>query len=1083
MTRAGWIRIAAPLAAALALLASGARAAEIVNVSGTDEGAFGRLVFEWSEPVSFRAFTQNRQLKMEFGRRATFQTDDAYPALTPYIGAAAPGPHGYRVSFPLKGDYAMEGRRDGKKVIITLRKPGAPPPGSDTVTLDLARRENADRLIFDWPKRVPYAVGAQPDQGRATIQFTRKAPIDTGPFEKADPRYVEAVEVGENGTGSVVKLTTKPGVHLEHRAETSDVVVDVFAPGVKEDPPPPEAVADDTDEGDDTATQTASAAPPRPVIKPDTPESFDRDVDQGQEKQQQFQRFSPNQIARGLIPQPGDIPPRIGAARVRADWARGPAALYRRDGSVWFVVPGRAPPTFPQRLVRDATAVTEAELVRNNGGVAVLRMGLKPQVRARARRPNEAWRIRLAPEPVGPSQPLDIQHADGQLKIPVRNPGDVVTLDDPGAGGRIHVVPTRGPGQGVPVTQAFPTVTVLRTALGVVVVPKADGIEVATTKRAVLIGPGGEGGDLHLSDTAHDASNASPLPEPGGEKLLQLAQWRRPGRSYPDAQQDLESALASAPPAEKHLARLDLARFYFAHGFGVESLGALDIYTEDAGERGRDPQVRLMRGGSHVLADNWRKAGRTLAHPALDSAAEALPWRAAYANATGAHRMAAEAFHMADPLIDAYPKDVRLQLRLWSAESRLALGQTEAATAELDAARSLDPKPAEKAEIKYLKGRKQLVNGQVNEAEKTWRSVAEGPYARSRGRARFVMVERDLAAGRIDVPEAIDRLEKLRFAWRGDTFEAILLHRLADLYLQNKQYARALRSLQDVANHLSGLQRAELAAKRMRDIFQRLFLGGEADKLNPLDALTIYEQFRELTPAGERGNRMLSDLVDRLVNVDLLDSAAKLLGGQVDHRLSGTRKAMAGARLASVRLLNRQPGRALDALERSSVSELSPELKRRRRHLRVRALSQQGKRERALSLLSGDDSTDGLRLKADIWSDNGEWSKAATALLRLVPEPPAAGESLDAAGAQKVVRAAVALTMAGDQTGLKQLRGRYGRAITGTQQAETFKLLTDSDATGLDAITEQLDGVDNAVTFLDAYRKRVREQAEGGGSA
>jgi len=1067
------------LIGALGVRAPIATAAELVTVKGTNEGAFGRLVFEWKEPVSFRAYTENRQLTLVFGRQGSFQTDAVFPGLEPYLGAAAPGPRGHRISFPLKGDYAMDGRRDGKRVIITLRQPGAPPAGSDTVELRVERGEESDRLIFDWPESVPYAVGARPDEGRATVQFTRTAPFDTSAFEDAEPRYVESVDTGETETGSSVRLKTEPGVHLEHRSDTSDVVVEVFAPEAKEDTddtlPLDEPDADDRD----AAGRVADAAPPRPDSKPEPPRRFARNVKQGEEKKRQFERFSPDQIARGLIPKPGEIPPRVATARVRADWATRPAALYRRNGAVWFVVPGRAPPAFPERLVRDATAVESAAFVRNDGEAAVLRMALRPPLRAHARRPEQAWRLRLAPEPVGPSQPLDVEHSDGQLRIPASDPGKVITLDDPGTGGEMHLVPVAGPGQGMAVTRAFPTATILRTAVGVAVVPNADDIEVATTENAVVIGRSGADGDLRLSDTTQNGGNASRLPSLDGPRLLRPREWRQPDRPFTDARQTLESRLANAPPDEDHLARLGLARFYFGHGFGVESLGALDNYADGDGNRGRDPQVRAMRGASHALADNWRKAGRALAHPSLDSVASALPWRAAFANAAGAHRLAAEAFHAAEALIEAYPEPVQMQLRLWSAESRLALGQTEAATSALEAARELDPSPAQEAAIAYLTGRRQLVNGEVEAAETTWREVAEGPNARARGRARFVMVERDLAAERIDVPEAIDRLEKLRFAWRGDTFEAILLHRLADLYLDNAQYADALRSLQDVANHLSGRPRAELAAQRMRDIFQRLFIDGEADRLKPLDALTLYEQFRELTPTGQRGNRMLSKLVDRLVNVELLDSAARLLANQVDHRLSGGRKAQAGTRLASVRLLNGQPDAALEALERSRIDEFSADVKRRRRHLRVRALAERGDRQRALSLLGGDDSEDGWRLKADIWAENGEWNKAATALRRLLPEPPAAGETLASQDAERVTRAAVALTIAGDTAGLERLRGRYGRAMADTQFARTFELLTDSSPVGLDTISEQLDGVDNAVTFLDSYRDRLQEQAAG----
>src|SRR3546814_5082656 len=63
------------------------------------------------------------------------------------------------------------------------------------------------------------------------------------------------------------------------------------------------------------------------------------------------------------------------------------------------------------------------------------------------------------------------------------------------------------------------------------------------------------------------------------------------------------------------LARLDLARFYFAHGLGSEALGVLQVIGADNPRLARDPEVLLMKGASELMLKDYGTAVASLAHP------------------------------------------------------------------------------------------------------------------------------------------------------------------------------------------------------------------------------------------------------------------------------------------------------------------------------------------------------------------------------------------------------------------------------------------------------------------------------------
>ncbi len=134
----------------------------------------------------------------------------------------------------------------------------------------------------------------------------------------------------------------------------------------------------------------------------------------------------------------------------------------------------------------------------------------------------------------------------------------------------------------------------------------------------------------------------------------------------------------------------------------------------------------------------------------------------------------------------------------------------------------------------------------------------------------------------------------------------------------------------------------------------------------PIEALSLFYDFRELTPIGRRGDEMIRRLADRLVAVDLLDQAAELLQHQVEHRLQGAARAQVATRLAIVHLLNRKPERALQVLKSTRLSDLSNEVRNQRLMLEARAMSDVGRHGLAVDIAQNLKGPEAARLRSDI---------------------------------------------------------------------------------------------------------------------
>src|SRR5690606_33630101 len=217
----------------------------------------------------------------------------------------------------------------------------------------------------------------------------------------------------------------------------------------------------------------------------------------------------------------------------------------------------------------------------------------------------------------------------------------------------------------------------------------------------------------------------------------------------------------------------------------------------------------------------------------------------------------------------------------------------------------------------------------------------------------------------IDLPKATVTLAAETMLWRGNSLEVDMEKLLAELYFGNSEYRLGFQVTRDAAAHNPTSRPISQLLTEAEGIFSDLFLDGAADRLPELEALSLYYDFRHMTPAGIKGDEMIRNLARRLVKVDLLTQAADLLEYQIDSRLQGAAQAQVAADLALIRIADRNPEGALRVLNRTRTSNLAPTLERQRRILEARALIDADRADLALDLLSHVQGRDADLLRVD----------------------------------------------------------------------------------------------------------------------
>ena len=980
------------------------------------------------------------------------------------------------------------------------------------------------RYVFELPQAT--AVTTDRVKDKLTILFDAPLRFDLADAQAALPPSVAAIEARPGADKTTVRFAFAEGPDVRTFREDNNFIVDVLAADAKDQPadlavlgnakgrapvaapaePPPAAVA---------RAPPDAASPPaaeRPPAQPAAPPAG-AVASKGDEPVAPTPASAQRPAAPSAAAPASDAPAaprdpngpvvvevvRVGEAlRLTFPFATPtPAAVFRRADAVWLVFDAAAPIDVSKLVTQSIGSVRSATVTRTREGQAVRIKVDRPRLTS-LEADGATWTVSIGDLVLEPTRPLAISRAApapgrASAVIPFDAPQQQHRLADPEVGDALLVVTALGPPRGFLRPQSFIEFQALASTHGVAIQPVADdiGVELAADK-IVISRPSG----LTLSSLggAVAADEAGEGARRGSATFTVDAQlWGFDREAdFVRRQAELTRSAAEAPESQRSARRLDLARFYLARDLNAEAKSVLDVVLADEHPKADAVPALVLRAIAATAMGRNADALKDLANPAVGDQFDAPLWRALAYAGEGKWPEAREGFKNVEAAVATMPIELQRPLYRAAVQAAIEVRDFAAAATLLDALETLGV-PADLApSALVLKGRLAEGLGRVADALVAYRAAAAAPErpAAAEGGLRAVVLK--TALGQISRADAINDLEGLAITWRGDATELAAQQLLGHLYAEEGRYRDALTIMHAAVAGHPDCDTVRHIQDEATAIFDALFLGGKGDALPPVEALSLFYDFRDLTPVGRRGDEMIRRLADRLVAVDLLDQAAALLQHQVDHRLQGAARAQIATRLAVIYLLSRKPDRALQTLQQTRAADLPNEVRNQRLLLEARALSDTGRHGLALEVIANLEGREVDRLRADVLWAARRWREAGEEIEKLYGERWRDFAPLTEAERADILRAGLAYSLADDAIGLDRFRQKYAAKMAEGPDKAAFAVAIDRaavDSAEFAEIAKKVAAADTLDSFLRDVRARYPQAAPaalpaaGGGRA
>tara|TARA_R110002072_G_scaffold92798_2_gene206149 strand:- start:255 stop:3677 length:3423 start_codon:yes stop_codon:yes gene_type:complete len=982
--------------------------------------------------------------------------------------------------------------------------PPPPPPEALSVSIEYGQASEYTRFEFLWPESVSYTLTQDGDE--ATLVFDRPATMDLAPLRASPPRHVETLTGGRGDNDYTLTFSLDPEVTARAWQDGNRIVVDLLDPGAADaasllnalaslneaaasvdTPDAPERLSDSeamaAQDPDNTAPMEAAeeSIPPQPADLDDDFDYAALETESDDESHSTLTIAASDPIV-DAVPEGGPL--RVTATETEGDLlARFPwqapvgAAVFRRGDAIWIVFDAEADLDMSEVAQGRRGHVIGFETYSGDGYSAA-RIVVPTSTNAEVVSTGTMWTVIFSEAIDTPPHPATIQRearpgSPARIIVSLEGAHRALWLDDPVVGDRLAVVTALAPIEGISSRRDFVGTALLSSAHGAAAETAADDVIFTLEgQNAIFARPDG----LALSPTTNGRIALVPASAGSSPAFMDVAAWLGTGDFWQDYARLQRRAAAEDAPA-----RVAFARFLLANELAPEALGVLATAIDVSPAIASDPHVNALTGVASLMIGRVEDARIAFSQPVLMADPAAAPWRALIAVEREEWEEASRRFTQGRESIYNYAQPWRSRFRIAHARTALELNDFSNATTHLQTLASEDAEPHIQAEAEWVAARIDAANGDIDRAMRRLEALGESGFGDIEARALYELYRLQLDAGDITPDEGVDALETLRFRWRGDDIELDVTRLLGALYIREGEFAQGLEAMSNARARFPDSPAARRIGSEMVQIFERLFLDGEADQMDPIEAVALFYQYSHLTPIGSDGDRMIRRLADRLVAFDLLDPAAQLLRHQVDSRLhEPSARASVATDLAVIYLMDRRPAEALRTLRETRVAGLSAELVEQRRLLEARSHAELQRYDHALELVENDNSETAVRLRADIAWDRRDWSDAGRRLEAALGNRWSQEGALSSSEQTDVLRAAIAYNLAGERGNIARVRERYAPLMDATDQAAAFSILT-SDATASgDARVGDLARQVADVDTLDAFMARFRERFEGG---
>jgi predicted negative regulator of RcsB-dependent stress response len=939
-----------------------------------------------------------------------------------------------------------------------------------SVNVRTGSHDDYSRLVFDWPEATSYQKSQS--GGTLTLSFDKAASVDLAQVNQSNLKNIGSVRaISAAGENLRVAIDVKSASKIRDFKIGNRVVVDVYNAS-----------------GEVTRSPVSSAeekitAQPETVTAP-----------QPEHNELEALRNDPTIEVQNL----SGLDPHV--VTLTSTRSVGMAA-FEREGFFWMVFDNPDLKTKPILAGPKKDKLPKIEKVEIENGVAY-RMATIPGYNFYGEGGGLLWRIVMTPNPrrtnpvspvVNKQSPEDIK--GGTLVWPFKSPEKILKVQDPLIGDEITVVTVQGSEDFAGAKRSYVELETLYAPVGLAFAAKVDDVDVSKTNDGVEVTtPAGlalsSKKDSALAVLKDDIQKEQEFFDEAEKTerlnlIYDFDRWEMGGINALDKnRQVLMRGIGAKEGSAKVEDIITLAKLNLANNRGPEALGLLNVAAQELPGIDEDPEYIALKGAAEILSGQFSEGLEDLSDPSLSEYTERNYWRSRALAGLEDWRQADKLMPRTYDVLNTYPMPIRKPLVLSLAEIALRAGKADQAEELLSSLESEFPTMdlPEQSAWKYLNGELERQKGNPKQAIENWQTLITGKDDYYRAKAGLSLTKLQLERQKITPAKAIDRLEGLRYAWRGDELETLINLRLGEVYIENGDYLKGLTVLRNAVSLSPDAPITEEVTDYMTTTFANIFTDGTLDKLSPLDAISIYDEFKELTPLGKEGDIFVQNLAERLVDIDLLGRASDLLQFQLDNRLEGAEAVDVGIRLAAIQLIDGNPEDALETIDKtekilrtSAVSDKAAK-QRELNILKARAQSKVGRATEALNLLntlsSGEDVS---RLRADIAWNAGQWDQAEKAFAALITrENISLTRPADDYETNLIINRAIALNLAGNRSALAEMRARYKDVVAQTNKSKIFELVTRPRQLGVleskDSVTSLISEVDLFGEFLDNYK-------------
>ena len=984
----------------------------------------------------------------------------------------------------------------------------------DAVPLRAKALDGYARLVFEWPQNVTYTIDRS-SQNVVTLKFDKAGALDQSDAPFSDIKSIAKFDVISESPLEVTLYIPRSS-RIRDLKIGKRVILDVYDPEDAADlkslagMEKPKAVApkeepakapEPKEKSEKVAEKKPTAAPPAIVLVPENlppKKTIEQIQKEEEDKRREEARLAMEKAKQDAIKKAVEQKEHIISLRGTQEMTM---AAYESFGGLWVVVGGANAFSAPALTTPDPQNFPELQTVQDGVfDVYYLPVGER-ELHYKGIGGSLAWDLVMG-DKVKPNPPVLPERIvtstdglrSGTLFWPLDGVAEIVNIEEPETGQTLIVVTVANAMQLAGPAQTYVDFDVLPSHVGLVIRPRVDDLEVTKTEDGVEI-TRPLGLALSLSkdlDAAELFENKIPKMAKGDVKkdvLLRFSEWQLGDhRSLKKKENILLAGIRGQEPSRRVQDLIRLGKMFISHGRGAEAQGYFQFAVSEMPEIEGSAELRAYRGVAKSLGWKSREALDDFLFSGLDGNEEINLWKAFVLADLGDWQQAASLLPDKYAVLYTYPYNIASRMAVVLAEVNLRAGnvrKAEELMSYVDTQKEGELTPSVKAALQYLKGEAARQKKDIEQTKELWGELTKDKDDLYRTKASLALTILQSNLDEIKNEDVIDRLERLRYGWRGDGLEAQVNYWLGDAYFKAKDYIKGLVIMREAASMADESVLAARITSDMGETFNSMFEEENLKDVSPLDAVAVFDQFKELTPVGTEGDKLVQRLAEHLVRSNLLGRATKLLQHQVDHRLNGKEKIRIAIRLAAIELIDKNPQKAINALGKAndtlnfiSESEDKEQYKHEIALLRIRAYAQNKEFKKALSLIDGMPLDPVVnRLKADIaWKAN-YWDIAAEALNDVLIDENISGDSkLTEEQTDIILNRAIALNLDNDRISLANMREKYSTLMLekNKDKARQFEVITRPRRTALlndrEALLSAVAEVDLFKEFLDSYR-------------